>query len=225
MSWAEIIGYAGAALSIATNSMRTMIPLRCFGIATNVVMIAYSFLGAVYPTLVVHLVVLPLNVVRLVQMLRLIRKVREASAGDLSMDWLKPFMTKRAAKAGDVLFRKGDCAECLFYTLAGRFRLGELGLEIGPGQVVGELGLLAPENRRTATLEVVEDGDVLTISYDQIRQLYFQNPAFGFYFLRLSSGRLFANMARLEEELARLRGAAPPEAGRETPPSTVDRAA
>src|SRR5690349_24517395 len=98
MSWAEIIGYVGAILSIATNSMRTMIPLRCMGIATNCVMIVYSFLGGIYPTLVVHLVVLPLNTTRLVQMLRLIRQVRHAASSDLSMDWLKPFMTKRAVR-------------------------------------------------------------------------------------------------------------------------------
>jgi hypothetical protein len=42
-----------------------------------------------------------------------------------------------------------------------------------------------------------------------LRQLYFQNPEFGFYFLRLTSERMFQNMAMMEQELARLR---PPSA-------------
>jgi CRP/FNR family transcriptional regulator, cyclic AMP receptor protein len=72
-------------------------------------------------------------------------------------------------------------------------------------RLVGEMGFLAPDNRRTQTLECVEDSEVLTISYDELRQLYFQNPEFGFYFLRLTSERLFQNMTMMEQEIARLR--------------------
>jgi len=35
-----------------------------------------------------------------------------------------------------------------------------------------------------------------------VKQLYFQNPKFGFYFLQLTSRRLFENVARLEKRLA-----------------------
>jgi CRP-like cAMP-binding protein len=207
LTWAEALGYIGAALSITANSMRTMIPLRCIGIATNCTFIVYGALCAVYPTLIVNLVVLPLNVTRLSQMLRLIRQVKQASRADLSMEWLKPFMTRREVRAGETLFRKGDTADCMFYTLNGRFRLLESGLEIPTGQVVGEMAFLSPENRRTQTLECAEAGVILAIGYDELRQLYFQNPEFGFYFLRLTSERLFQNMARLEQELAAARAA------------------
>jgi CRP/FNR family transcriptional regulator, cyclic AMP receptor protein len=47
-----------------------------------------------------HAALLPLNSLRLYQMLQLVKKVKAASRGDLSMDWLKPFMSKRSAKAG-----------------------------------------------------------------------------------------------------------------------------
>jgi CRP-like cAMP-binding protein len=92
----------------------------------------------------------------------------------------------------------------MYYTLEGRYRLKESGIEIPKGQVVGEMGFLAPDNRRTQSLECLEDGEVLSISYDELRELYFQNPEFGFYFLRLTSERLFENMRRLEGEVARL---------------------
>lgn len=205
MTWIEALGWLGAALAIAGSAMRTIIPLRCIGIATNVVSLTYASIMGLYPSMTVNLILLPLNAVRLYQMLRLIKKVKQASKSDLSMDWLKPFMTRRKVETGEVLFAKGDSATCMFYTLSGRYRLRELGIELLQGQVVGEMGFMSPDNKRTQTLECLESGEVLSISYDQVRQLYFQNPEFGFYFLRLTSERLFANMEKMEAEIARLR--------------------
>jgi hypothetical protein len=50
-------------------------------------------------------------------------------------------------------------------------------------------------------VECVESGQVLTITYATVRELYVPNPTFGFYFLRLTSERLLANNARLEKLL------------------------
>jgi CRP-like cAMP-binding protein len=55
------------------------------------------------------------------------------------------------------------------------------------------IGLVAPGNRRTQTFKCMEDGEVLVIGYNQIEQLYFQNPSFGFFFLRLITKRLLEN--------------------------------
>ena len=206
LSLAEAIGYAGIALTVATSAARTMIPLRCLGIATNAVFLVYGLVLGIGPTIAVNALLLPLNAARLVQMLRLVREVRRSSAGDLSMDWLKPFMSPRTVHAGEVLFAKGDWAECLFYTLEGRFRLKESGIEIGLGELVGEIAFLAPDRRRTQTLECIEAGAILTVSYDELMQLYHQNPAFGFYFLSLTSSRLLENIATMEGEVERLRG-------------------
>jgi hypothetical protein len=198
MTWADSLGYLAALLVLATFSMQTMLPLRVTGIISNCVFIAYGYFTSAWPVVALHLILLPLNSLRLYQMMQLVRKVQEASHGDLSMDWLKPHMTKRRHRAGDNVFRKGDVAEAMFYTLTGRYRLVEIDSEIAPGQVIGELGFLAPENRRTQTFECVEDGELLMISYSDLRQLYFQNPKFGFYFLRLTSERLFRDIRRLE---------------------------
>jgi len=205
----EALGYVGGIFSIATYSMKTMIPLRIMAIISNVVFIVYGAIDEVYPVLILHVVLLPLNAYRLRQMMKLVAHVRQAAHGDLRMDWLKPFMSRRSYAAGDELFHLGDPANEMFFTLSGRFRLKELNLELGAGEVVGELGLLAPENRRGQTLECIADGEVLTITYNEVRQLYFQNPEFGFYFLRLTSARLFENIARLEGEVATLRGRVP----------------
>lgn len=198
MMWADALGYLAALLVLATFSMQTMLPLRMTGIASNCVFIAYGYFTAAWPVVALHLILLPLNSLRLYQMLQLVRKVQEASRGDLSMDWLKPHMTKLRHGAGQIVFRKGDVAEQMYFTLTGRYRLVEISSEINPGQVIGELGFLAPENRRTQTFECIEDGELLMISYADLRQLYFQNPKFGFYFLQLVSERLFRDIRRLE---------------------------
>jgi CRP/FNR family cyclic AMP-dependent transcriptional regulator len=209
MTWVEAIGWFGAALAITGSAMKTIIPLRCIGIGANICsLIVSAYLGNI-PGVVANLILLPINSVRLYQMLGLIKRVKQASKSDLSMEWLKPFMTRSKTASGEVLFAKGDVATCMFYTISGRYRLKEMGIELVQGQVVGEMGFLSPNNTRTQTLECIEAGEVLSISYDEVRQLYFQNPQFGFYFLRLASERLFANMEKMEEEIARLRVALP----------------
>lgn len=199
---AEFFAAIGAVFYVATIAMQTMVPLRIAGIVSTIFFILYGYYAKSYPTMFMYLFLLPLNIVRLRQMLMLVKKVKVSSSGDLSMNWLKPFMTRRQYFKGDILFQKGDVAEEMYYTVTGRFLLTELGIEVAPGQLVGEMGLLSPENQRTATLECVGDGDVLTISYERLRELYFQNPEFGFYFLKLTSGRLLQNISRLEDRLA-----------------------
>ncbi len=77
----------------------------------------------------------------------------------------------------------------------------EIGVELPPGRFMGELGFVAPKNRRTQTVKCIEDGDVLTITYEKLLELYFQSPEFGYYFLRLTSERLMQNISRLEASL------------------------
>ncbi len=204
ISWIEALGYLGALLTLGTYSMKTMIPLRIIGLCANCVFIVYGYMAPVYPQLLLHGVLLPLNSLRLYQMLQLIGKVRTASQGDLNMDSLKPFMSKRACKAGETIFRKGDLSSAMFYTVSGSYRLNEIEQDVGPGQVIGEVGLIAPDSKRTLTFECIADGELLTISYEQVKQLYFQNPKFGFYFLQLISRRLFQDIARLQDK-ARIR--------------------
>jgi CRP/FNR family cyclic AMP-dependent transcriptional regulator len=200
IGWVDALGYLGALMVFGTYSMKTMIPLRIIGLCSNCIFIVYGYMAPVYPQLLLHAVLLPLNSLRLYQMLQLVGKVRTASRGDLNMDWLKPFMSKRAGKAGEVIFRKGDLSSAMFYTVSGSYRLNEIAQDVGPGQIIGEVGLIAPDRKRTLTFECIEDGELLTISYEQVKQLYFQNPKFGFYFLQLISQRLFQDIARLQDQ-------------------------
>jgi hypothetical protein len=195
---ANILALIGAIFFVATLLMRTMVPLRVTGIISDVFFIGYGVLSGTVTTLMLYILLLPINIFRLGQMLKLVKRARIAAQGDLSMDWLKPFMTRRQYRKGDVLFRKGDRANEMFFTVTGKFLVTELGIELPPGRLVGELGFLSPDNRRTQSLECTEDGQVLAITYDRLLEIYFQNPEFGYYFLRLSTERLLQNIARLE---------------------------
>jgi Cyclic nucleotide-binding domain len=210
---AEHAGTAGAVFAsvfiVATTTMRTMIPLRILGILTNLVLIGTAIPGRNYLVIVVQALVLVLNSYRLHQMLQLVRDVKKSVNSDLSMEWLKPFMTERKCEASEVLFYKDEKAEDMLYIVSGRFKLVESGIELPVGAIVGELGMLSPSNLRTQTLECIEAGLILSVSYTKVEELYVQNPEFGFYFLRLASARLFQNLATLEQRLAQQAGAAP----------------
>jgi hypothetical protein len=201
MDLANLLGLIGGIFYVASVTLRTMIPLRIAAIISNVLFMGYGLLAKALPTFFMYAVLLPINCFRLYQIQQLVKRVKMASQGDLDMEWLKPFMTKKNFKAGDVLFHKGDVANAMYYTVTGKFLVKEFGVELPAGRVMGELGFLAPDNKRTATVECIEDGQVLFIIYDKVRELYFQDPDFGFYFLKLTSERLLQNMARLESEI------------------------
>src|ERR1700748_2293089 len=190
---------------VATTTMRTMIPLRVFAILTNIILIATAIPMHNYLVILLQALVLVLNSYGRHQMLQLVRDVKRSVNSDLSMDWLKPFMTERNCTSGEILFYKDEKAEDLFYIVSGRYRLVESGIELPVGAIVGELGMLSPSNVRTQSLECIEAGLILSVSYTKVEELYVQNPAFGFYFLRLSSARLFQNLAKAEERRARRR--------------------
>src|SRR5258707_15771152 len=98
----------------------------------------------------------------------------------------------------------------MLYIVSCRFRLVESCIVLPVGGSVGELGMLSPSNARSQSLECIDAGVILSVSYTKVEELYVQNPAFGFYFLRLASARLFQNIATLEQRLAQHAAAAAP---------------
>jgi hypothetical protein len=202
---AQHAGTAGALFAtifvVATTTMKTMIPLRIFGILANVILIITAIPARNYLVIVVQVAMLLVNSYRLHQMLQLIRDVKKSVNSDLSMEWLKPFMTERQCAAGEIMFYKDEKAEDMLYIVSGKFKLVESGIVLPVGAIVGELGMLSPSNMRTQTLECIESGLVLSVSYTKVEELYVQNPAFGFYFLRLCTARLFQNLETLQQQL------------------------
>jgi hypothetical protein len=199
---ANMFALVGAIFFVATLLTQTMVPLRVANMIGCAFFAAFGALTGTVTTFLLYLLMVPINAYRLQQMLVLVKKARSATQGDMSMEWLKPFMTERKYRKGDVLFKKDDSAGEMLLTVTGKFLVKEIGVELPPGRLMGELGFLTPDKRRTATIECVEDGHVLTITYEKLLEIYFQNPQFGYYFLALTSQRLLENISRLEAIVA-----------------------
>jgi hypothetical protein len=69
-SWSDIIGYLAAILLVLTFFMRDMVQLRITAICSSIAWLVYGFLNALYPIIILHLVLAPLNAYRLWQSLR-----------------------------------------------------------------------------------------------------------------------------------------------------------
>ncbi|MDE5440735.1 cyclic nucleotide-binding domain-containing protein [Bradyrhizobium sp. CSA207] len=207
ITFANLFAAVGAGFFVATLLMRTMVPLRVANMIGCALFAIFGALSANVSTFLLYLLLLPINALRLRQMLKLVKKARHAAEGDMSIEWLKPFMTERRYRRGDTLFKMRDPANEMFLTVTGKFLVKEINIEILPGTLMGELGFLTPDNRRTGTVECIEDGQVLTITYDRLLEIYFQDPQFGYYFLVLTSQRLLQNIQRLQDQLTAERAA------------------
>lgn len=70
-SWSrDICGYVASALVLSTFSVRSMRWLRVLGIASNVSFISYAVVAVMPPILILHTLLLPMNIYRLVQLER-----------------------------------------------------------------------------------------------------------------------------------------------------------
>jgi hypothetical protein len=208
---ANMFALIGVIFFVATLLMHTMVPLRIANMIGCLFFACFGALTGAVATFLLYLLMVPINAYRLRQMLVLVKKARSATQGDTSLEWLKPFMTERNCTAGEMLFYKDEKAEDMLYIVSGSFKLVESGIVLPVGAIVGELGMLSPSNIRTQTLECVEAGLVLSVSYSKVEELYVQNPAFGFYFLRLSSARLFQNLDTLQQRFDQLAAASAAE--------------
>jgi hypothetical protein len=78
MNTVEGIGYLAASLVLATFCMKSMDALRLAAIASNLAFIAYGYFGHLAPVLLLHALLLPINIYRLVEPFRrMVRNVRK----------------------------------------------------------------------------------------------------------------------------------------------------
>jgi hypothetical protein len=192
--YAELIGIAAAAASLYAAHARTMIPLRIAAIVANALAMSYSLLHGTYPTFALNAILLPINAWRLRSMLNLIRNINEATKGDMNVDWLLPYTRPVHFKAGDVIMHRGEYATAAFYITSGEVEMVEINQSYKKGTLVGEIGLFAPQGTRNMTIRCTTNVDAAQIDYDRFKELYFQNPQFGFRLLHLIVARMQTNV-------------------------------
>jgi CRP-like cAMP-binding protein len=104
-------------------------------------------------------------------------------------------MSRRLVKAGQVLIAKGEKADRLYYLANGRVKIPELDKVVQPGAVLGEIGVFARDQERTATVVCMDDCEVYEMSESKAKQLFFQDKSFGLAVLQLIIGRLTEDIA------------------------------
>ncbi|HEX9260371.1 MAG TPA: FAD-dependent oxidoreductase [Acidimicrobiales bacterium] len=101
----------------------------------------------------------------------------EVPARDLEA--LASMFVERSLADGDVVCRRGDVADEVFVVAAGKLRVqsasGGSAAPVGPGSVVGELGLFG-NGRRAATLAAVGDVELLCLDYERFRRFLLAFP-------------------------------------------------
>ncbi|OYD60406.1 UNVERIFIED_ORG: DNA-binding NarL/FixJ family response regulator [Burkholderia sp. CF145] len=123
-------------------------------------------------------------------------QIHQALEGQLSVQRLLGHMTPIRFKAGETLFRKNASSDALYYVVRGTVSLQEIGIEVGPGTMLGEIGLFSPDHRRTCTARCQSDCELLSASAADAMRLYYQDPEFAMYLIHLITRRLGANNLR-----------------------------
>ena len=195
------LGSAGVAglLVIVSAFVKTMIPLRWLAVGSNVGFMVYGLVHPAPMMVVLHAVLLPVNLWRVRQMVRLTRRVTAVSHDTQQLSvWLRPYMRSRQYRAGATLFRRGDLADRLYFLAAGEVELPEVGRKLGAGQMFGEIAFFAPDRRRSSGARCVSNCTLLSIDETTFRELVYQNPDFGLEVVRLIAGRLTDDIRRLQ---------------------------
>ncbi len=193
----QSVAWFAAGLVFLSFFMKTIVPLRTIAIGSNVVFIVYALLGIYYevfdkvlPILVLHLALLPLNLHRLQQVKATIKSLHDIKSNQQSIESLVPYMKNERAPHGQRLFNKGDAAHCLYLIRSGTLELPEIGKTLGAGTVLGEVGVFSRQARRTTSAVCVDDCELFSITAEKVMELFYQEPRFGFYIVRLLSQHL-----------------------------------
>lgn len=203
---------AAIVLVVAASFVRTMVPLRAFTVASNVLFLVGAALAPDTAHLLLYLVLIPLNTYRLLEIKRLTRRVENvSSSGDLSGIWLKPYMHSKRMPSGSVLFHKGDKADALYLLVQGQLELVQIDKLQPLGELFGEISFFSPDRQRSLTARCLTECVVLSIGEEAFKQLYFQNPKFAFQISSLIAQRLSADIERLRRKVEGLEAQARPK--------------
>jgi len=202
-SIAYLFGFVGAALMVTSYLMKSMLPLRVVALVACLFLVLYGYLAAAMPTLLLYGALIPINIKKTLQIHRLVQAIKNAKSDTPISEWLLPNMTRRTAKAGTTLWNKGDVATEMLYLETGSLRLVEYDQVLAPGSLVGEIGLFAPDNRRTLTLECASDCTLYSLSAEGMARLYYQNPKLGFHVMRLIVARLMNDAEKARHAAAK----------------------
>lgn len=191
LHWIEIIGWLASILTVASYSVSTMMPLRLLAISSSVCFIAYSFTLQLWPLLAMELILLPINTYRFWQVLSLRGKLTRAAAADQTdFSVVKAYGKPMRFAEGAKVFSQGDAVDNLYFLAKGRIEIEELGIEMGAGDIFGEIAFFTDAATRTASARCLEPSEIYALSEKQFMRLQFEDPRFGMSIMRTITRRL-----------------------------------
>lgn len=199
LSYLPVVGWIAMALTLLSTFSRTIVRLRIFAASSNVLAIAAAAAAGYWPNAVQNAIQLPLNIQRIREMRMQVDKLKAASVTGIHAGWLAPFAKESKLAAGEKLFAKGDRGDRLYYLLEGSIGFDAISVEIGPGTLFGEIAFFTRDGCRTQTAIARTDCKLLSISEDELKQIYFQNPEFGWNLIQLIAQRLMENAGSRSE--------------------------
>ncbi|MFM0223664.1 LuxR C-terminal-related transcriptional regulator [Paraburkholderia dipogonis] len=123
-------------------------------------------------------------------------QLHHALDGQLSISRLLAYTTPTRFQSGHILFHKDDRSDALYYVVRGTVMLEEIGIEVGQGTILGEIGLFSPDHQRTCTARCKSECELLVVSATDAMRLYYQDPEFATYLIHLITRRLEADKLR-----------------------------
>jgi CRP-like cAMP-binding protein len=117
-----------------------------------------------------------------------------AELGDSALRRVQELVTELRIPAGQILVHAGDPGAGLFVLQEGTAVVegrGNLRIEVGPGEFVGELALLVPDATRSARVRAQTDVRCLAIGANDFKQLLRDEPQIALAMLPVLAERLW----------------------------------
>ena len=98
-------------------------------------------------------------------------------------------------ESGQVLFAEGDPPTCMYIVKTGQLQIRSGGVtyeDVGPGGIIGEMGVIETQELRSATVYALTDSELVEINDARFAQLIARSPSFAIAVMRTLSRRLRA---------------------------------
>ena len=196
MDASMLFGAGSLALALVSAFMRTMPSLRLFAAAAAAAAIGAGVIGDIAWLWIGAALVLSVHVWRYYGARAATDRL---TRGDIPQPGaLFALVNRETLAPGQILFRRGEPGSEMYLIVEGEVEILEFGKTLGAGALLGEVALVVPSHRRTATARAVGPVTLARMTKRDMELTALHDPAFGFELLKLVARRLSDDIARLE---------------------------
>jgi CRP/FNR family transcriptional regulator, cyclic AMP receptor protein len=191
-----LFGASALALALVSAFMRTMPALRLFAAAAAAAAIGAGAIGEIAWLWTGAVLVLGVHVWRYYGARAATERLTRGDSPPPSA--LFALVNRETLAPGQILFKRGEPGSEMYLIVEGEVEIVEFGKTLGAGALLGEVALVVPSHRRTATARAVGMVTLARMTKRDMELTALHDPAFGFELLRLVARRLSDDIERLE---------------------------